>query len=274
VPKNSKVITPKGSLRLVADWDKTFGHGSATAVLDCWRGQSFATSTKSLMENTADHEALLRSFVFKVEPFDCFLIANWRPNENQLSDVILALFDRNWGHPFALPILQGILGTLLSKRLSAETRDLVMHIRSSLDRDRPQILVRRERWGSSSRADIDICSRGANGFLLCIEHKVRGGKETFIDDKFQTERLWEDAVGVDGRAAHLEIDSKRVIAIFLTPDLEPARCNQFVSLSFGEFADAATTAVTAYLAVTDRPSDAATSAATSILGFMNFYRRI
>jgi hypothetical protein len=261
----------ESSDHLLADWHKTFGHGNATAVLGSWADQSFSRSFRSLLENQADHEALLYSFISKIEPFDCLLIAGWQPVENQLSDVIAALFNAKWGHPFSQGILHFILGALLrNEALLMETRDLIIHIQHSLEKYRMQTFVRRERRDSASRADIDVYAPGPEGFLLRIEHKTRGGRETVVNGIYQTQRLWRDAVCEGGRAARLGIDQNRVIGVFLTPDGEPAKSSHFLALSFDEFADAVIDAVTVGSAGgAERPS----SAAASILGFMSFYRR-
>src|SRR5207302_8418019 len=95
-----------------------------------------------------------------------------------------------------------------------------------------QLSVRRERWGYSSRADIDIFTRGHDAFLVRIEHKIRGGTETFVAGKAQTPRLWNDAI--ERRSKELRIDPGNVIGIFLSPGGEPAISRDFGVMSFAE----------------------------------------
>ncbi len=251
--KTRSTYTLQKASRLLARWDHQFGE-----------------SISSVAEDESAHRALLESFVRDrdIEPFDCLLIADWEPTEEPLSDVIAALFNSNWGHPFAVPILQHVLGTLVSNgSMSASKLAKCQHILNSLDPKRTQIFVRRERGGDSSISDIDVYTRGPDAFFVCIEHKIRGNKETDIGGKKQTVRLWEDA---EERAKQLDIDPHNVVGIFLTPSGEPAACQDFGVLSFREFGDAAFAAVADEMGGAERTS----RAAASILGFMSFYGRI
>src|SRR5580704_3110751 len=224
------------SRKLIAEWDNVFAHGNSVAVLDAWTLQPFAKSFESLAEDSTAHRSLLQLFTYDVEPFDCLQIGGLQPNENQLSDVIAALFDQNWGHPFALPILKRILDALLRKGShSRATSDSILRLQDSLVPDHTSILVKRERRGDASRADIDVYAPGSNGFLVCIEHKIRYGAETFIAGEYQTHRLFRDAVT---RAAQLHSARENVIAVFLTPGGEKATNADFAVLTCRVFADA------------------------------------
>jgi hypothetical protein len=79
--------------KLIAEWSKIFAHANAATVLTDWKRQPFAKSLKASTESASTHDALLKSFICEIEPFDCLLIAGWEPDENQLSDVITSLFD-------------------------------------------------------------------------------------------------------------------------------------------------------------------------------------
>lgn len=230
-------------------------------MLDSWAKQPFANGY--VTKDSNDHHALLNSFLHEVEPFDCLIIARWHPSENQLSDVVAALFDSDWGHPFALPILNGVLDALVSKQsLTPTMRDTVSQIQRSLDISRTRISVRREHVGLTSRADIDVFRRGSEGFFVRIEHKLRGGTETFSADAHQTTRLWKDAVE-EG------LGFPNVLGIFLSPEGRSAQDSNFVKLSFRELAKAVNTAVTGVCTDTKLLPPAA----VSILGFMSFYGR-
>ena len=101
-----------------------------------------------------------------------------------------------------------------------------------------------------------------------IEHKIRGGTETFIGDKAQTPRLWKDAI--EQRSKELGIEPVNVIGIFLSPGGEPAASPDFGALSFAEFADAVRAAIADVLVGAKGIPGAA---ALSVLGFMSFYGR-
>jgi hypothetical protein len=206
----------------------------------------------------------LDSFIREIEPFDCLLIAGWSPNENQLSDVIAALFDQRWGHPFAISILSNVLDALVANSSLSMVR--AAYFKQSLDPETTQIFVRREKQGDLSRADIDIYTRGPDAFLVRIEHKIRGGSETVVGEKGQTFRLLKDAVGL---ARELRISADNVIGIFLSPGGDAAESRKFGTLSFEEMSKAVRSAITAAA-----PKGAELSrAAESILGFMCFYGR-
>jgi hypothetical protein len=266
--KTGNTFGVRKSQRLLLEWDKAFAHRNASSVLDGWASQLFARSFRSLSNDTTVHRALLQSFVSEIAPFDCFLIAGWEPTENPLSDAIAALFDSNWGHPFAQRILHHTLGAVASNgSFSRAQADKIRHVQESFAFIRPQIFVSREQRGDSSRADIDVYSPGSDGFLVRIEHKVRDGSETTIAGKDQTLRLWEDAIK---RAGQLGIDREYVFNIFLSPGGDPAAYSEFGVLSFHELSDAVRAAVI------DISPEAKTisGAAASILGFMGFYRRM
>src|SRR5229473_5184342 len=158
--ETSAAVMRRGADRLLIEWNGIFWHDNARAVLNFWAQQPFAKLFESLTDDRSHHHALLDSFVGEIEPFDCLLIAGWQPAENQLSDVIAALFDSDWGHPFALPVLQHILRSVASKPFLAPlTRNAISRIQQSLG-NCDKIFVRRERRGSASRADIDIYGHG------------------------------------------------------------------------------------------------------------------
>jgi hypothetical protein len=202
-----------------------------------------------------------------------------------LSDVIASLFDRNWGHPFAIPIFRRLLQTIASGNFSQQPNIGSMdRILKTLVPNVSQLFVRRERRGDSSRVDIDIYAAGSSSFLLCIEHKIRGGRETAISGKRQTVRQWQDAVG---RAQRLGIGRDNVVGIFLTPGGEPAADENFVPVSFKQFSDVVRAAVIGDGRQGSSCRDLISSSSSaelegagqisevtaSILGFMSFYGR-
>lgn len=252
---------------LLPTWSSTFGFANATGVFDNWTQQSFANTFMSLIEYDSTLRNLFDSFIREIQPFDCLQIGGVQLTENQQSDVIAALFDQNWGHSFARPILKYVLAALSRKgSLSKAICDLIKDLNESLVLDQRMIFVRRENRGASSRSDIDVYAPGPDGFLMRIEHKIRGGWETVISGKHQTQRLLEDAID---RAMKLGIDRRKVIAIFLTPDGASAANPEFALLSFREFSDAVRAAI-----IDTSDTSQISAAAASILGFMTFYGRM
>ena len=89
---------------LLTAWDDDFGQQNGRALLADWNAQPFAKRFTGLLEDREEHKLLLKSFIRDIDPFDCLLIADWRPSENTLSDVIAALLNPDWGHPLKNPL--------------------------------------------------------------------------------------------------------------------------------------------------------------------------
>jgi len=104
------------------------------------------------------------------------------------------------------------------------------------------------------------------GFYCASSIKSEAAVKPSWGGKPQTKRLWEDAIN---RAKQLGIDDKNVVGILLSPGGEPATSSAFGVLSFKEFADAVSDAITDVLGYNESIS----RAAASILGFMSFYGR-
>ena len=95
-----------------------------------------------------------------------------------------------------------------------------------------------------------------------IEHKIRGGSETYGNrNKPQTDRLMEDALE---RAKLLQIEKDNVCCVFLTPEGHAATSSKFITLSFSDFADTLARSLQSRL----------DGCAVSIKGFLNCYRRL
>lgn len=221
-----------------------------------WERQPFAARFVSLSgDASASQQKFLDQFLREVTPFDCLKIGGWHPNENQLSDVVAALFDQSWRHGHSFTILDALMEAASAKTSSPA----VAFIKSLSATERHDFSVKREQAGEHSRADVDLCGRN---FLVRIEHKIRGGSETYDHaNKAQTERLLGDALE---RATSLQIQKAHACCILLTPEGYEATARDFVALSFGEFAKTITKAL-------HSRSD---EGAASIKGFLNFYRRL
>jgi hypothetical protein len=258
---NSYTISVQRKLarQLLASWDPEAGASQSDALLANWDQQPFAKLYK--FEHPEHHWALLSSAIYENHLFDCFQIAAWDPDENNLSDVIAALFDRTWGHNYFTPILRAILETIAEKLEGR--RELVAKIVKYINAGEIRVVAQRECRGEESRSDIDVF--GAQ-FFLRIEHKLRGGTETIVRNKSQTDRLLNDAMS---RADKLGIDRDNVIAILLSPEESHAKNRSFISLTFEEFASAVCEAV----AASEGIKSSFPPAAASILGFATFYGR-
>jgi hypothetical protein len=124
--------------------------------------------------------------------------------------------------------------------------------------DEALVTVKRERIGPLSRADIEVWGRE---FLLVIEHKVSGGKETFRHAQYQTYRLAED---FRAKAGRFSIPEDNVVFLLLAPDGFQAKNAEFVSLSFETMAQILQSVVI----------DPESSSLPSILAFARFYGRL
>ncbi len=215
---------------LIAQWEQeTFAkQREFSRLIAQWERQPFAGAflPLTLKARLAD-QAFLDQYVLEVRPFDCFMIGGWRPNENQLSDVIAGLFDQNWGHDHSPAIFDSFLKVARGKSASPA----IDYIQSLSRNERHNFSVKREQSGADSRADIDIYGQN---FLVRIEHKIRGGSETLVRRKGQASRLLGNAID---RAKLLQIDKMNVCCVFLTPEGRAASIRDFIPLSFGDFAD-------------------------------------
>jgi hypothetical protein len=207
---------------------------------------------------TTVYNQLLSLHASQIGGFDCFGIGGWRPNENQLSDIVAALFDPKRGHGLGLRILQVFLIHLLNYPLSSAQRIRVRNVAHSIQVTGSDVTVKRERIGLSSRADIEVWG---NDFLLIVEHKVARGKETFGHATHQTFRLEHDFAT---KAAQFGIEASHIVMIFLTPEGMLPHNPEFIPVSFELLSKA----------IAEVVEQEHTPVARSILGFCEFYRRL
>jgi hypothetical protein len=255
-----------GARKLLQNWHDTKGLTSAQRLLGSWQQQPFAAPYEKIQRDNSEHHHFLAEAVRECELFDCLLIGGWRPNENELSDVVAALLSPTWGHGFWRHALKNLLVAIhekLPKRKSTRIRNVAEQISKRIDAD-SGIVVGREHWGENSRADIDVYG---SGFFLRIEHKTRYGAETpHSSGVAQTERLFKDAAAY---AALLGIAPENVLAVLLSPNGQQASSSDFCAISYREFATSIRKAITDSIEGIDRLP----RAAESILGFLNFYGR-
>ncbi|HEX4409965.1 MAG TPA: PD-(D/E)XK nuclease family protein [Xanthobacteraceae bacterium] len=250
---------------LITSWRTEFADISAAATLMRWRNECLEASR--LWDDSADSERLLTSFISQIDPFDCFSIAGWQPNENQMSNVIAAIFNDNWGHNYGQNVLKEVLSVLHNNASLTKTQSsTVKRIVRFLSRGRRRFSIKREQRGDLSRADIDIFSPEGN-FLVRIEHKIRFGTETYIKGSRQTDRLTVDARSL---VDELQISPDNIIFILLSPEGKPAANREFGSISYAQFAEAIKRTVIRKIH-SKRQVD---SSAMTILGFAQFYGRL
>jgi hypothetical protein len=142
--------------------------------------------------------------------------------------------------------------------LSPGQRDRVRSVNNAIQVTGRGTTVKRERLGSTSRADIEIWGQD---FLVIIEHKVTKGRETFRNHKFQTFRLRED---FRTKAAKFGIEPTHILYIFLSPEGMRPHDDEFIPLSFEFIAQV-------LHSVAERQN---TAVGRSVLGFSEFYRRL
>lgn len=165
---------------------------------------------------------VLRAFEeHQLHHFDIFRKAGFRPNENMFSDAIAALLDPNEGHGLGILPLEKLLDMLEAKDPQSQVRA----VKAQLIQNQPYISVHREKREEKTIPDIEIIG---SDFIIYIENKIRGGKETFIGEHAQTERQWQVL------ERKQKYRNMAVLAIFLTPEGKPAINPNFIPLSVGE----------------------------------------
>lgn len=182
--------------------------------------------------------------------FDVFRRAGFVASENNFSDAVASILDHHESHRLGKrPIME------LLVRLADHDPDKISSIMRLIEDDRTSFVVRRERKESSSRPDIEILS---SEFIILIENKIEGGKETHIDDKPQTVRHWE---GLVAKCQNKGISEDNALAIYLTPKGERAEDEHFIPLSVSEL----------ILALREAIKSTSTNARESLLTFLDYY---
>lgn len=159
--------------------------------------------------------------------FDIFRAAGFVATENGLSDAVASLVNPKGAHCLGIWPLRMLLGKL---RHRAPAR--VRAISRRLNRSTGDIQVLRELHEETTIPDIEVVS---GEFLIFIEHKLRGGEETYVNDEPQTIRQWK---ALENKCKRHGIPIERCLAIFLTPEGKQPAANEFVSLSVEELVSA------------------------------------
>jgi hypothetical protein len=156
--------------------------------------------------------------------YDIFLKAGFLPNENNLSDAIASLLDPNQGHQLGTKPLECLLKQIKRNSGLSSPDEIISLLRN----DQIKISVKRESHEIGTRPDIEIFSED---FLIFIENKVRGGIETDINGKLQTDRQWE---ALNKKGTKYGIPEERLLGIFLSPEKKPPYNKGFISVSVNE----------------------------------------
>ncbi len=183
--------------------------------------------------------------------FDIFRKLGFIASENSFSDAIAAILNPREGHQLGInPLLQ------ILESLSGYNAPKIENLKRLIRRNEAHIVLHRERHEGKSVPDIEIvCS----DFIIFIENKIRGGSETLIDDKYQTDREWDD---LTCRGRRLNIPEENLLAIFLTPEGKLPKNRHFIPFSVTDLVSALRCSV-----MTIQNSDIK----YSLLAFLNFY---
>jgi hypothetical protein len=200
----------------------------------------FLNQSKSLLQNFDDNKLKISFYEEKEKNFiksqriietfrqkrlyrfNIFNKIGFHVDENRFSDAIADLLNPRGNHQLGLTPLKCLL-----EQISNQTPDVeasVNLIYGTLDRNKKYISVHRERWEGKTIPDIEIiCS----DFIIFIENKIRKGKETLINNAYQTDRQWDI---LQKRCAQLNIPENQLLAIFLTPEGKCPENPHFISL--------------------------------------------
>ncbi|MGD9731299.1 MAG: PD-(D/E)XK nuclease family protein [Desulfamplus sp.] len=161
----------------------------------------------------------------KLYRFDIFRLAGFVANETMFSNAIAAIIDPNRPHQLGKKPLLSILKTI--KHRDDQKIDSIMAAIQNSD----CIQVIRELHLGITIPDIVVES---DKFIIFIENKIRGGKETYCNGSYQSDRQWGE---LQKRGRSLGIPENCILGIYLTPEGKSPISNEFVRLSVWEFVD-------------------------------------
>jgi len=202
---------------------------TAATILKAFRRAGLSRSLLEDKERNV-HQAQRVMHVFRAKGlhhFDIFRTAGFIATEKGLSDAVASLIDPKRAHRLGIWPLK-----ILLKKLRNRAPARVGAISRALRKPVGDIQVLRERHEEKTTPDIEIVSRK---FLIFIEHKLRGGGETYLNGQPQTSRQWN---ALEQKCTRDEIPIERCLAIFLTPEGKQPAHSEFVSLSVDELASA------------------------------------
>lgn len=177
-------------------------------------------------------QLLNRYHLSGLHSFKIFRIAGFSTNEKNLSDAIQAILDPNQTHGLGVLPLMSVLNAIrhrAPRKISFITKEL-----STKDFF---IIIEREENAKDTIPDISITGRS---FLIFIENKKRGGTETFLHNKYQTQRQWKQLVL---RGKKMGISENGILGIYFTPEGYSAKDQNFIPLHTREFVSAIREAV-------------------------------
>ncbi len=155
--------------------------------------------------------------------YDILRTAGFIATEENFSNAVASLLDANQPHQLGILPLRNLLTTL--RHRNETTISAILKI---LDHPKTKIRVQRELHLGDTIPDIAITS---NNFMIFIENKLRGNKET--KGGTQTKRQWK---ALEYRGGKHGISN--LLGIFLTPEGKPAGSEHFIPLSVHELVSA------------------------------------
>lgn len=161
----------------------------------------------------------------KLYRFDIFRLAGFVANETMFSNAIAAIIDPNRPHQLGKKPLLSILKAI--KHRDNQKIDSIMAAIQNSD----CIQVIRELHLGITIPDIVVES---DKFIIFIENKIRGGKETYCNGSYQSDRQWGE---LQKRGRSLGIPENCILGIYLSPEGKSPINNEFVRLSVWEFVD-------------------------------------
>jgi hypothetical protein len=165
--------------------------------------------------------------------FNPFLTSGFNPNEDEFSDALAELFSPHYGHGFKQVLLRSLIAAAARKVVGTELIAVIEGITAALDRTDPALIkIIRNYYHPDGKPDIVILGTDPSAqFIILIENKKLGGRETFTSKGHQTNRHYKILKEI---AAHSNIDEHLTIAIFLTPTGISAIDRSFIALSTQE----------------------------------------
>jgi len=157
--------------------------------------------------------------------YDILRIAGFVATEETFSNAIASLLDPDRPHQLGIMPLRNLLTTLRPR--NEKTISAILKI---IEDSETKIRVQRELHLGTTIPDIAITS---NNFMILIENKLRGQKETETGDGTQTKRQWDALEGCGEKYG-----MQNLLGIFLTPEGKFAASEHFVPLSVHELVSA------------------------------------
>ena len=184
-------------------------------------------------EQTESVQRLIEDFrnsklYHKTTQYDLFRVLNFKPSENNISDVIASIIN-----PKKSPWGKDILIALLNEgkknhKLEVNFENVIQLVKKTPNK---RFFIKREWRGDLSRIDIRVTTRNPypeENIVIDLEMKTGNGSETFSNEMYQTEREWKD---LQKFREKLKIPYKNIIAFYISPLEFKPKCKYFIPIS-------------------------------------------